>query len=170
VELDVIKIDMPEAGRPVHLRRNPLKTDKVTFNIYNFQPWQALGMHRHTGNDEVLYVIEGGCFFYVEGERRAVGASHAVYVPAGAMHAVLSCGRPTTILSVQGPSPVSSIYGTGLEYFCPVCQLETPVTTNTHGGGTTVCPRCKAMLKLKEAGEALGAEIVEKPGPSEARA
>ena len=168
--MDVAKIDISEEGGPVYLRLNPLKTDKVNFNVYNIQPWQLLAMHLHPENDEVFYVIEGHCIFYEEDERQMVEANHAVYVQAGMMHAVLSCGQHATLLSVQGPQPVVSIYGKGLEYFCPKCGLEAPVAAGTHSGEVTECPRCDALLKLFDTGEAFDAEIIEKQPPDEVRA
>lgn len=149
------------------MRMNPFKTDKIVFSVYNFQPWQALSMHMHPGNDEVFYVIDRQCLFYVGDERRAVDAGHAVYVKAGTMHAVLSCGKSATLLSVQGPEPVSSIYGKGLEYFCPECGLEAPAAAGTK---VTTCPRCRYRLKLTPAGEAFEAETIEGEAPTGARA
>ncbi len=125
--MDIVKIDLSAGSDQGYLRLNPMKTDKVNFNVYNFQPWQLLAMHLHPDNDEVFYLIEGSCIFYADEERQTVEASHAVYVHAGTMHAVLSCGQPATLLSIQGPLPVISIYGKGLEYFCPKCGLEAPV-------------------------------------------
>jgi quercetin dioxygenase-like cupin family protein len=165
--LKVFRIDVPEA--PGGLRLNPLGTDRVAFNVYTFQPWQALSMHRHPGSDEVFYVIEGRCMFYVEEEKMPIDHGHAVYVPSGAVHAVLSCDRGATLISVQGPRPVSSIYG-NLEYFCPACQLETPLVEGTRTGDIRKCPRCKTTVRLSEAGAAFDAEPVETPGPPEARA
>jgi quercetin dioxygenase-like cupin family protein len=165
--LDVFLVDKTLSG-PSPLRLNPLKTSRVMFSVYRLQPWQALGMHRHPASEEVFYVIEGRCRFYVEGEARDVGVNHAVYIPEGAMHAVLSCSR-ATLLSIQGPQPVMSVYGKGLEYFCPVCRLEAPLPVGKRTGDREVCPRCKAVLKLTEAGEAFEAVPVE-AGPEEARA
>ena len=164
--MDVFKI--PEESGPA-LRLNPLKTDKVAFNVYDFRPWQALSMHRHPGCDEVFYVIEGGCLFYVESERRKIEPGQAVYVRAGSSHAVLSCGKKAVLISVIGPRPVASVYER-LEYFCPACQLETPLAVGTRTGSVVECPRCKKAIKLMEAGDAFAAEIVERGAPSEARA
>ncbi len=168
--MDVFRIRVPEIGEPTHLRVNPLKTDRVELSVYNFQPWQALPMHSHPAGDEVFYAIEGRCLFYVENERRPIDPGHAVYVPSGARHAVLACGRGATLLSVQGPQPVTSIYGKGQEYFCPVCHLETPLVTGTRTGDLRECPRCEAVLRLAEAGEAFDARIVRTRTHSEARA
>jgi mannose-6-phosphate isomerase-like protein (cupin superfamily) len=159
--LDITKIDISEGGEPGCLRLNPLKTDKVAFNVYNFQPWQALSMHKHPDSDEVFYVIEGSCLIFADGERKKVEANHAAYVPSGTVHAILSCGQPSMIISVQGPTPIYSIYGKGLEYFCPRCGLETPLETDANSGEITRCPRCRTTLKLTAAGEAFTAEIIE---------
>ncbi len=153
--MDIFQVDV-ELGSPTQLRLNPLKTDNIALNVYQFQPWQALAMHRHPASDEVFYVISGRCKFYVNGESRVVEVNHAVYIPEGATHAVLSC-TAATLLSVQGPKPIMSVYGKGLEYFCPVCQLETPLPTGRRTGDTTRCPRCKTILRLIEAGEAFDA-------------
>lgn len=166
--MEVYPIDIPEGGGPVSLRACPIKTDKVAFNVYSFRPWQALSAHRHPGNDEVFFVVDGRCLFYVGKETRAVGPNNAVYVPSGAGHAVLSCERGATLISVQGPQPVTSIYGK-LRYFCPACGLETPLAEGTVTGDTRTCPRCKTAVRLKEAGAAFEAEPVG-AGPEEARA
>lgn len=165
--MEVFQVDT-SASEPVHLRLSPLKTSRVAINVYQFQPWQALGMHRHPASDEVFYVIDGRCQFYVNDESGTIDVNHAVYIPEGTMHAVLSCSR-ATLLSVQGPMPVTSVYGKGLEYFCPACQLETPLPTGSRTGNVARCPRCKAVLRLAEAGETFDAELIEAP-PGEARA
>lgn len=157
--MDVFLVDTGGSG-PAPLRLSPFKTGMIAFSVYQFQPWQALGMHRHPASEEVFYVIDGRCRFYVNDEARDVDANHGVHIPEGAMHAVLSRSR-ATLLSVQGPQPVKSVYGKGLEYFCPVCQLETPLPTGRRTGDKEECPRCKAVLKLTEAGEAFGAELSE---------
>ncbi|HTY91177.1 MAG TPA: cupin domain-containing protein [Methanocella sp.] len=167
--MDVFPVDMPEDGGPISLRSCPIKTDKVAFSVYSFQPWQALSMHRHTNSDEVFYVVGGRCLFYVGSETRPVGPGHAVYVPSGAGHAVLSCEKGATLLSVQGPRPVTSIYG-NLEYFCPACGLETPLPEGTATGDVTRCPRCKTAVRLAEAGAAFDAEPAAAGRPDEARA
>jgi quercetin dioxygenase-like cupin family protein len=166
--VDVFRIDIPEAGGPVSLRTRPLKTDKVAVHVYTFRPWQALSMHRHPANDEVFYVIDGRCLFYVGGEKRAVDAGNGVYVPAGAGHAALSCEGGATLISVQGPQPVTSIYG-NLVYFCPACGLETPLVEGSGTGDLRRCPRCKTTVRLSEAGAAFDAEPVD-ASPEVARA
>lgn len=166
--MDVYRIDIPEGGGPVSLRACPMKTDKVAFNVYTFRPWQALSAHRHPGSDEVFYVVDGRCLFYVGGEVRPVEPNNAVYVPCGALHAVLSCENGATLISVQGPQPVTSIYG-NFKYFCPACGLEAPLAEGTVTGSVTACPRCRTALRLKEAGAAFDAEPAE-ARPGEARA
>ena len=166
--MDVFRIDIPE-GEPASLRSRPMKTGKVAFNVYSFQPWQALSMHRHPGSDEIFYVIEGRCQFYVDREDRLIERGNAVYVPSGSGHALLACEGGATIISVQGPQPVMSIYG-NLEYFCPNCGLETPLPRGTATGDTRTCPRCKIKVKLTEAGAAFDAEPAETEPGKEARA
>lgn len=166
--MEVFRIAIPEGG-PASLRSCPIKTDKVSFNVYSFQPWQALAMHRHPGSDEVFYVIEGRCLFYVAREEKLIDRGNAVYVPASTGHAVLSCEHGATLISVQGPGPITSIYG-NLEYFCPSCGLETPLPEGTGTGVIKKCPRCSMDLKLTEAGAAFEAVPAGPEPVKEARA
>ena len=126
-------------------------------------------MHRHPGTEEIFYVIEGRCLFYVDKEKKLIEKGNAVYVPADSRHAVLSCERGATLISVQGPQPVMSIYGK-LEYFCPACGLETPLPEGTATGDLERCPRCKIWVRLFEAGVSFAAEPVDKEPGEEARA
>lgn len=137
--------------------------------VYTFRPWQALAMHRHPDSEEVFYILDGRCLFYVQNEMRPVDAENGVYVPSGASHAVLSCGDGATLVAVQGPGPVTSIYG-NLVYFCPACGLETPLVEGSATGSIRKCPRCRITVRLTEAGAAFDAEPVEEGPAEEARA
>lgn len=143
---------------------------RMEFGVLDFQPWQALPMRRHPDSDTLLYVAQGIGILFVEDELQTVGANEAVYVPANSAYGILSADNQLTIMSVQGPVPVKTEEIRGLEYSCPICRLQTPVTSNTSEGCITVCPRCNVKLKLTKAEELFKAEETTEPAPTEAEA
>ena len=167
--MKVVKINVTgEFIGEKYLKESPLKTDKVLFNVYNFKPWQTLGTHKHPANDEIFFVVDGRCVFFLEGESRDLGENMAIYVPSDSKHAILSLDREAVLISVIGPQPVESIYTSGHEYYCPACSLETPMASS---GDMATCPRCHAKLKLEKSGDFIEAvEIAgEAPPGAEAR-
>jgi hypothetical protein len=71
-------------------------------------------------------------------------------------------------VAVQCPVPIESIAFENLGYNCPVCDLGTPVTSNTFSGCVTVCPRCNVKLKLTKLDEGFEAEETAEPAPASA--
>jgi quercetin dioxygenase-like cupin family protein len=155
--LDVFNINDVPSG----LRLSPLRTGKVAFFVYDFQPWQAISACSHPDNDAVFYVAGGECLFYVGSEAGRVCAGSAVSVTAGSPHAVLACEGGAALISVQGPLPIVSVYGKLNEYSCPACRLDTPLVTGTMAGDIRECPRCLAVLRLVEAGSEFVAAVRE---------
>jgi mannose-6-phosphate isomerase-like protein (cupin superfamily) len=151
-----------------YLKENPLKTDKMIFNVYSFRPWQALPVHRHPRNEEVFFVVSGEGIFIVDRDEMSVGPSTAVYVPATSVHSILSAENDLKVISVQGPAPIESIYLDGFKYECPVCSLDTPVTTGSYDGCHTICPRCSVKLRLSRDGDRFRAGKVTGDMPVEA--
>ncbi|WP_048198376.1 cupin domain-containing protein [Methanocella arvoryzae] len=143
---------------------------KLEFSVIDFQPWQALSMHKNPGSDTLLYVVQGQGIMFVDDEEKSVDANEAIYVPAGSAYGIMAADNPMTVMSIQGPVPVESEEVGGLEYECPVCSLETPVTTNTYDGCITVCPRCNVKLRLTRAGDTFKAEETTEQAPTEAEA
>ncbi len=123
-------------------RENPLKTDKIAFNIYDFEPWQALPMHRHPGSDTILLAVQGsGTVFHERQRVFAGGKSEAVYVPANDAFGVLAGENfGMIVIAAQGPTPLETRYIKELEYRCPACDLETPLATGSESGKETACP------------------------------
>lgn len=166
--MKVVKINVTgEFIGEKYLKESPLKTDKMLFNVYNFKPWQALGTHKHPSNDEIFFVVEGRCIFFLEGESRGLGENMAIYVPSDSRHAVLSLDRDAVLISVIGPQPVESIYMRGHEYYCPACGLETPTASVN---GVTTCPRCHVKLGLAKAGDFVEAVDITEETPTGAEA
>jgi mannose-6-phosphate isomerase-like protein (cupin superfamily) len=71
-----------------------------------FEPprWIA-PLHRHFGDEEAWYVLEGTLGFLVDGEQLRASAGEAVIVPRGAAHTYWNAGRgPARYLLVMSPS------------------------------------------------------------------
>lgn len=79
--------------------------DVVTFKVTTDQTHQTFALfatqtppgagtppHRHPGEDEAFYVLEGNYTFVVNDAPRVLHAHQAVYVPAGAVHAYTNTG------------------------------------------------------------------------------
>ncbi len=134
-------------------RSSPFKTDRLAFNIYDFEPWQALPMRRHPHSDSVLLVIQGEGNMFIDDDSFSLEPGEAVYVPADARYGILAGDNDLVVIAAQGPAPVDTEAGDGLEYECPACGLKTPASAGIGDSTEVVCPRCEAQLRLrKEAG------------------
>jgi quercetin dioxygenase-like cupin family protein len=151
-------------------RESPLKTDKIAFNIYDFEPWQALPMHRHPGSDTILMAVQGSGTMFMRDSEFALDESEAVYVPAGDPFGILAGENDMIVLAVQGPTPLETQDVPGLAYRCPACDLESPLATGVADRKETTCPRCNARLRLARAGDMYQAEEVGEPAFIEAPA
>ena len=151
-------------------RENPFKTNRIAFNIYDFQPWQAMPMRRHKNSDSVLLVIQGDGMMFMDDDNFSLEQGEAVYVPAGACYGILAGDNDMVVISSQGPMPVETETGRGMEYRCPACDLETPVSGRITDNIETTCPRCDARLRLSREAERLRAEEIGPPSFIEAGA
>jgi len=143
---------------------------QVEFGVLDFQPWQTLSMQKHPGSDTLLYIVQGQGIVFVDDEEQSVDPNEAIYVPAGTAYGIMAADSQMTVMVIQGPSPVESQDLSSLEYDCPICRLQTPVTTNTSDDCITVCPRCNIKIKLTKEGELFKAEETTEAAPTEAEA
>lgn len=150
-------------------RLNPFKTDRIAFNIYDFEAWQALPMRRHPNSDSVLLVVEGEGMMFIDGNSFSLEPGEAVYVPAGACYGILAGENDMVVTASQGPLPVETEVGKGLVYRCPACDLEAPVSLDTADVAETTCPRCAARLRLKREAERFSAAEIGPPAFPEAK-
>ncbi len=144
-------------------RESPFKTDRLAFNIYDFEPWQALPMRRHPHSDSVLLVIQGEGNMFIDDDSFSLEPGEAVYVPAGARYGILAGDNDMVIIATQGPAPVDTETGEGLEYECPACGLKTPASAGVADSTEVVCPRCEAQLRLRKEADRLTAEEIGPP-------
>lgn len=70
-----------------------------------FLPGKCHDFHRHPGQEEVIYVLEGALEQWVGEERSTVRAGDAVAIPSSAVHASFNdASAPAKILAVLSPA------------------------------------------------------------------
>ncbi|HUL61913.1 MAG TPA: cupin domain-containing protein [Methanocella sp.] len=129
-------------------RESPMRTDKIAFNVYDFEPWQDMPMCRHPGSDTILLAVQGDGTMYMDGEAFALEEGEAVYVPAGTAYSVLAGENDMVVALAQGPTPIGGDCDTALQFKCPACGLNAPTPVGTGDGASVTCPRCQAALRL----------------------
>jgi mannose-6-phosphate isomerase-like protein (cupin superfamily) len=55
-------------------------------------PNSTIGYHKHSGNEEIYYVIEGKGLMVVDGEERIIGPGDAVITYSGSSHGLKNIG------------------------------------------------------------------------------
>ena len=77
-----------------------------------FLPGKCHDFHRHPGQEEVIYVIEGSIEQWVLDEKQVLTAGDSVVIPASAVHASFNEGTvPAKILAILSPSVGDDGYG-----------------------------------------------------------
>lgn len=73
--------------------------------------------HSHTGNEEIVYVIDGTLRYSVDGETRDLNPGERMYTPRGSVHAFSNPhDRPAKALIVLTPD-------IGVQYFREVAEV-----------------------------------------------
>jgi quercetin dioxygenase-like cupin family protein len=77
-----------------------------------FLPGKCHDFHRHPGQEEVIYVIEGTIEQWLEREKSTLSAGDSVVIPASAVHATFNDGDAAAkILAILSPSIGDDGYG-----------------------------------------------------------
>jgi quercetin dioxygenase-like cupin family protein len=77
-----------------------------------FLPGRCHDFHRHPGQEEVIYVIEGSIEQWVLEEKQVLSAGDSVVIPASAVHASFNEGtEPAKILAILSPAVGDDGYG-----------------------------------------------------------
>ena len=77
-----------------------------------FLPGKCHDFHRHPGQEEVIYVIEGTIEQWLEQEQSTLSAGDSVVIPASAVHATFNDGDAAArILAILSPSVGDDGYG-----------------------------------------------------------
>ena len=77
-----------------------------------FLPGKCHDFHRHPGQEEVIYVIEGAIEQWVLDEMQVLTVGDSVVIPASAVHASFNEGAvPAKILAILSPAVGDDGYG-----------------------------------------------------------
>ncbi len=77
-----------------------------------FLPGKCHDFHRHPGQEEVIYVLDGTIEQWVEAERQILVAGDSVVIPASVVHATFNDGDAAAkIIAVLSPSVGEDGYG-----------------------------------------------------------
>jgi quercetin dioxygenase-like cupin family protein len=77
-----------------------------------FLPGKSHDFHRHPGQEEVIYVIEGSIEQWVLDEKQVLTAGDSVVITASAVHASFNEGTaPAKILAILSPAVGDDGYG-----------------------------------------------------------
>lgn len=69
-----------------------LKGEAKMFNILTFEPGASLGLHDHTDNFELYYILEGSAHVDDNGTPVDVGPGDLIYTADGAKHSITATG------------------------------------------------------------------------------
>ena len=77
-----------------------------------FLPGKCHDFHRHPGQEEVIYVIEGTIEQWLEQTKRTLSAGDSVVIPASAVHATFNVGEVSArIIAILSPAVGDEGYG-----------------------------------------------------------
>jgi quercetin dioxygenase-like cupin family protein len=166
--METVKVNVDEqfSDRQFY-RESPLKTNKLSLSLYDFEPWQSLPMQRNPGSDTIMYFVDGDAFMLINDGVFSVSPGDAMFVPANSVYGVLAGENDLNVVAVQCPKPVEAEKEQGLIFRRPQCELEAPLTTGTETGDINMCPRCETMVKLTKQPNSYRAEKTEEAPPEE---
>lgn len=75
-----------------------LKEEMKMFNRMTFPPGASLGLHDHTGNFELYYILSGQGTAIDGGKEHAVGAGDVIYTADGNTHALKNTGKEDLVM------------------------------------------------------------------------
>ena len=77
-----------------------------------FLPGKCHDFHRHPGQEEVIYVVEGTIEQWLEQEKLVLSAGDSVVIPESAVHATFNDGdAPARIIAILSPAVGDDGYG-----------------------------------------------------------
>ncbi len=77
-----------------------------------FLPGKCHDFHRHPGQEEVIYVVEGTIEQWLEKEKHVLSAGDSVVIPASAVHASFNDGDAAAkIVAILSPAVGEDGYG-----------------------------------------------------------
>jgi mannose-6-phosphate isomerase-like protein (cupin superfamily) len=89
------------------MRKNRVfETERMSCDVYCFEPGQAQAVHAHDGSDKVYFVLEGTGTFRVGGSERELRKNEFAIAESGTGHGVENRGGGRlTVLVFVAPRP-----------------------------------------------------------------
>ncbi len=60
--------------------------------LFTLKPGTSVGVHTHTGNSEIIYILKGSGTAFDQGSQRPASAGQCLYCPEGASHGLTNDG------------------------------------------------------------------------------
>lgn len=82
------------------------ETERMSCDLYCFEPGQAQKAHAHPGSDKIYVVVEGRARITIGGAERTLAPMQATMAPPGEEHGVVNDGPGRLVLLVfVAPKP-----------------------------------------------------------------
>ena len=72
--------------------KNDFKSSLQFLHETSIMPNSTIGYHKHSGNEEIYYIVEGKGLMEVDGEEKVVGHGDAVITHSGSSHGLKNIG------------------------------------------------------------------------------
>ena len=95
--------DMPEEAIRPGVRRRSYSTDECMLVMNTLEPGMQLNPHVHDDFDQLVYIVEGRCNYYVDGEPHEMSGGSLMLVPAGSPHYIEPIDDPCLNLDIFTP-------------------------------------------------------------------
>ena len=67
--------------------------EKCKIMLGRLEPGCSIGLHRHTLNCEIMYILSGQATYICEGEKEVVNPGEVHYNPMDKEHTLMNCGQ-----------------------------------------------------------------------------
>lgn len=95
--------DLPEEEVRPGVRRRSYSTDNCMLVMNALDPDMQLNPHVHEDFDQLVYIVDGRCNYYVDGEPHEMTAGSMMLVPAKSPHYIEPLGGPCLNLDIFTP-------------------------------------------------------------------
>lgn len=121
---------------------DPLSLSDAAMNYFEVDPGNSIsgGMHTHTNQEEIFYVVEGTATFETPEETVEVGANEAIRFAPGEYQEGRNEGdERVRVLAIGAPAEPGE---TRVRLPCRECGADYHVSERREGGFTLSCPDC----------------------------
>ena len=84
---------------------------RQTFGYVTIRPGERNGEHLHPNCEEILFVAQGECEHYVDGETVKLRKGDMIFVPENARHYAVNTGDKDLVLIISYSSPARETKG-----------------------------------------------------------